>query len=331
MEGTPRILAFVLAGGEGKRLRPLTVERPKPALPFVDGVHIIDFVLSNLLNSGVRSVYVLAQYKPQSLTEHLETSWDEGFRRRGGFLRTVVAPSEGDLAFKGTADAVRKNLKLVEAHAPDLVAVFAADHVYRMDLRQMADFHCRRKAEVSIAATPVPLAAASSFGVIVADQRGRILSFEEKPEHPTPVPGDPTHAYASMGNYLFEPGALLELLGECDRTGGTDFGYHVMPRLPHRTRAYAYDFSGNRIPGLRPWEEHAYWRDVGTPECYRAAQRDVAGARPRLELANACWPVHGASMPRRLPSRSLPEPAVPVSRTPDPPAVHPTAEEIARA
>lgn len=192
--------------------------------------------------------------------------------RGPGRVVSVVLP-EGDLArgpFLGTADAVRKNLHLCARHAPDLVAVFAADHVYRMDVGQMVEAHVQSKADVSVAAVPVPVARASPFGIIAAQADGRICEFQEKPEHPAPIPARPSHAYASMGNYLFDPGVLAALLEQAARRGETDFGRHI---LPH--------------------EEPHYWRDVGTVEAYRAARRDASGPRPKFSLANGRWPIGG--------------------------------------
>jgi glucose-1-phosphate adenylyltransferase len=290
----PDILAYVLAGGQGSRLAPLTAEQAKPALPFAGGVRLIDFVLSNLFLSGVRWVYVMVQYKPATLVEHLRAAWVDRFTAIGGFLQIAAPDSEhpGD-QFAGTADAVHRNRDVIELMRPDLVAVFAADHVYRMDVRQMARSHRARHAEVSVSAVRVPVADARGFGVIAADRHGLIQRFEEKPPKPTPIVGDPKHAYCSMGNYLFEPRTLIELLEENAARGGHDFGYHIMPTLPRRRRAYAYDFSENWIPGVKPWEERAYWRDVGTLPALRQAIREASPPRARFELANPRWPILG--------------------------------------
>lgn len=289
-----KILAMVLAGGEGSRLYPLTAMHAKPALPFVNGYRIIDFVLSNLANSGISSVYVLAQYKPCSLIDHLGAVWAARFGRIGGFLR-VICPktAEGEMPFGGTADAVHRNLHLIERHAPEVVAVFAADHVYRMDVCQMADFHRERNAEVSVAAVPVPIENASAFGVMVTDSDASMREFQEKPARPSPMPSDPTRAYASMGNYLFSPRVLALLLEEAKRTGGSDFGRHILPHLPGRYRTFAYDFSNNALPGVAPHEERGYWRDVGTLDALIAAQKDTEGAEPRFDLHNRAWPILG--------------------------------------
>lgn len=288
-----RVLALVLAGGNGTRLHPLTAEHAKPALPFAAGYRIVDFVLSNLVNSGISSIYVLAQYKPRSLIEHIRTAWapwGDGER----FIKVVLPETYGEAgSFKGTSDAVYQNLHLVERHRPDLVAVFAADHVYRMDVRQMVSFHQQYGAEVSVAAVPVPIEEGTQFGIIAAARDGRVEEFQEKPERPAPIPDDPTRVYASMGNYLFNPRVLVALLDEASRRGDTDFGRHMMPRLPGRRGVFAYDFASNKVPGIQPYEERAYWRDIGTLDAYQAAQRDVLDPLTRFSLENPAWPIRG--------------------------------------
>jgi len=289
-----RILALVLAGGEGSRLYPLTAEHAKPALPFAGGHRIVDFVLSTLVNSRISPIYVLAQHKPQSLIEHLRGVWglsSPNSEYSLGVLLPKSEPSGGH--FAGTADAVYQNLHLIDRHRPDLVAVFAADHIYRMDVRQMERFHTARGAEVSVAAAPVPLGMACQFGVMVISADGRIQDFQEKPEQPAPIPTMPTHAYASMGNYLFEPHVLVTALEEAHGCGEHDFGHHLLPRLTRSHRVYAYDFTSNRVPGIQPYEERGYWRDIGTIESYREAQADVAGPQPRFQLHNPQWPIRG--------------------------------------
>ena len=296
-----KILAMVLAGGNGTRLHPLTAEQAKPALPLAAGCRIIDFVLSNLVNSRIAPIYVLLQYKPQSLIEHIRTAWAPWSRGEEPEIAAVLPETQGAAAgFRGTADAVYQNLHLLERHQPDLVAVFAADHVYRMDVRQMARFHQERDAEVTIAAVSVPLAQASAFGILAVGRAGELHEFQEKPERPAPLPADPNRAYASMGNYLFNPRVLAELLEEANRHGGTDFGHHIMPLLPRCRRAWAYDFAGNQVPGLPPYEERGYWRDIGTVDAYSAAQRDVLGPLPRFSLVNAEWPIRGDARRARI-------------------------------
>ena len=294
-----RILAFVLAGGEGRRLRPLTADRAKPAVRFAGDYRIIDFALANLVNSLVAPIYVLAQYKPDSLIEHLRRAWCPHWPVRA----RLPATAEG---YGGTADAVYRSLELIERHRPQAVAVFAADHVYRMDVRQMARFHAARNADVTVAAISVPVETASSFGVMAVRPDGIIDEFEEKPAAPRPVPGNARLAYVSMGNYLFKPASLKAVLEQVIGCGGADFGRHILPGLPGSGyRALAYDFARNKVPGVRDYEEPAYWRDVGTLEALDQARRDVAGRRPRLDLRNPAWPIgperaRGIDLPQRL-------------------------------
>ncbi len=291
-----RILAFIMAGGKGERLHPLTRERSKPAVPFGGRYRVIDFVLSNFVNSGILSLYVLVQYKSQSLIEHLRLAW-----RGSGLLAdhfvTVVPPQMrmGEMWYRGTADAVLQNLHLVEDFAPDLVAIFGADHVYRMDVNQMVAFHCARGAQVTVAALPVPVDQASGFGIVEVDGEERIVSFEEKPAGPRPIPGRPDRAYASMGNYLFSRDTLVEaLLEDARRSTDHDFGRTIIPELFPHGRVFAYDFQANEVPGLKPYEEPGYWRDIGTIESYWQAHMDLLGETPRLDLDNAAWPVLAA-------------------------------------
>lgn len=291
----PRVLAMVLAGGEGSRLHPLTADRSKPAVPFGSRYRIADFVLSNLVNSGIHAIYLLVQYKSQSLIEHVRKAWTRTSLVPGDFV-TVMPPQmqTGPEWFGGTADAVYQNLHRFAIDRPDLVAVFGADHVYRMDIGQMMAFHRERAAEVTVAALPVPREAASGFGIIDCDADGRIRGFIEKPADPPPMPGRPTHAYASMGNYLFNADVLVEELQAGRERGEADFGRHVLPRLLASRRLYAYDFGSNRVPGVRPHEEPAYWRDVGTIDAYFEANMDTLGAEPRLHLFNARWPIRSS-------------------------------------
>jgi len=291
-----KILAMVLAGGNGTRLHPLTAEHAKPALPFAQGYRIVDFVLSNLVNSGISSIYVLVQYKPQSLITHIRSAWASLYDGKQSAI-TIVSPETSSEVgtFKGTADAVCRNRHLIERERPDLVAVFAADHVYRMDVRQMARFHQERGAEVSIAAVPVPIEEASAFGIMATGSAGELHEFQEKPERPAPMATDPSRAYASMGNYIFNPEVLLEVLDQANQRGDTDFGRHILPRLLHTHRVFAYDFAANQIPGIQSHEEPGYWRDIGTIEAYQAAQRDVLGALPRFNLVNPKWPIRSVT------------------------------------
>lgn len=293
-----RVLAMVLAGGEGTRLAPLTSERSKPAVPFGARYRIVDFVLSNLINSGIYSVYLLVQYKSQSLIDHVSKAWVLAPILRDHFV-TVVPPQmrEGPDWFQGTADAVYQNLSLITDAAPAHVAVFGADHVYRMDVCQMIAYHRERNADVTVAALPVPVAEASGFGIVGTAPDGRISSFVEKPKHPPTMPGDATRSYASMGNYLFRTEVLVDALRAARTRGERDFGRDVLPSLVSSHRVFAYDFAQNEVPGVHADEEHGYWRDVGTLDAYFDANMDMLGERPRFNLFNPRWPIKSSSHP----------------------------------
>ena len=292
----PKILAFVMAGGEGSRLQPLTVDNSKPSLPFGSRYRIVDFVLSNLLNSGIQAIYMLVQYKSQSLIEHVRKAWVVSPMRNEEFV-TVVPPQmmRGGDWFQGTADAVYQNINLIQLHDPDLVVVFGADHIYRMDLQQMVEFHHERAADVTVAALPVPIADASSFGVIAADHAGRVSEFQEKPANPAPMPSDPTRSYASMGNYLFDAKVLVQALKEANQRGEHDFGHNILPKLKETHRLFAYDFSTNKVPGTKPYEEIGYWRDVGTLDAYFEAHQDMLGLTPRFDVFNPQWRIFSSN------------------------------------
>jgi glucose-1-phosphate adenylyltransferase len=290
------VLAVVLAGGEGRRLLPLTRDRSKPAVPFAGRYRVIDFVLSNLVNSGVDRIYVLTQYKAQSLIEHLQRAWIR-MQGRDSFLVAVPAQMQtGASWYCGTANAVHQNLHLLRRCPAEVVAVFGADHIYKMNVEQMVDFHHSRKAAVTVAALAVPVEEATSFGVIEVDDKGRIVGFQEKPANPRPIPGNESHALVSMGNYLFDPEVLEHaLLHDADDEGSdNDFGRDVLPYLLDRVPMFAYDFRRNRIPSEREFER-AYWRDIGSIEAYYDANMDLRRVQPRLNLYNWDWPIHTAS------------------------------------
>ncbi len=289
----PKVLAMIMAGGKGERLMPLTEMRSKPAVPFGGKYRIVDFVLSNFLNSGIEAMYVLVQYRSQSLIEHLRRAWRIGGRIKQTFI-TVVPPQMKARGgwYEGTADAVYHNLNLIRDFAPDIVVVFGADHIYRMDVQQMVRFHLERQAQVTVAALPVPLHAAKGFGIIEADKTSIIRGFEEKPKQPKAMPGDPEHAYSSMGNYVFDTDLLLSVLEQdATRPGSHDFGRDIIPRLIGSRRVLAYNFLQNEVPGLKPYEERGYWRDVGTLEAYWQAHMDIVGETPIFDLRNSDWPI----------------------------------------
>jgi glucose-1-phosphate adenylyltransferase len=291
----PRILTFVMAGGKGERLAPLTNFRSKPAVPFGGRYRIVDFVLSNLVNSHIYSIYLLVQYKSQSLIEHVRMNWVLSSMIRDHFV-AVVPPQMrmGPEWFQGTADAVYQNVNLIEEQNPELVIVLGADHIYRMDIRQMIDFHLDKGADVTVAARPIPLEQASAFGVIVTDPGKRVRGFLEKPEHPAPMPDAPGRVYVSMGNYIFNRNVLVDALVNAQKRGQPDFGSHIIPGLVDSGKVYAYDFGTNKIPGVMPYEEQGYWRDVGTIPAFYQAHMDMLGEQPVFDLHNDKWPIHPA-------------------------------------
>ncbi|OGW54823.1 MAG: glucose-1-phosphate adenylyltransferase [Nitrospirae bacterium RBG_13_43_8] len=292
----PKVLAFVLAGGKGERLFPLTAFRSKPSVPFGGRYRIVDFVLSNLVNSRIYSTYLLVQYKSQSLIEHVRRNWVLSSVIKDHFV-AVVPPQMrmGPEWFQGTADAVFQNIDLIRQHDPGLVIVFGADHIYRMDVRQIIDFHLNNNAYATVAARPVPIAEASAFGVIMTDNENRIVGFQEKPKKPTPIPDDPNRAYVSMGNYIFNTDVLIDALAKGQRRKQHDFGAHIIPSLIETEKVFAYDFASNIIPGTKLYEEEGYWRDVGTIKAYFDTHRDMLGESPLFDLDNKLWPVHPSS------------------------------------
>jgi len=295
MPANKNVLAFVMAGGEGSRLHPLTANRCKPAVPFNGKHRIVDFVLSNLVNSEIYSIYALVQYKSQSLIEHVRQTWTMARFMPQQFI-TVVPPQmrNGPEWFQGTADAVYQNIHLIEQFKPDIVAVFGADHIYRMDVRQMIDFHIKSNAHASVATLPVPLEQCSQFGIVDTDDNHRIVDFKEKPRSTRPLPGSSSHALASMGNYIFNADVLLEQLHKMHEMQTSDFGKHILPNMVKSHKLVAYDFDSNLIPGVAPYEEHGYWRDVGTIDAYFDAHFDTLGAAPRFRMTNREWPIYAS-------------------------------------
>jgi len=295
------VLGIILAGGKGTRLFPLTKERAKPAVPFGGRYRIIDFVLSNFINSGIYSIYVLTQFRSQSLLQHLSEGWQTGGILTNQFIIPVPAQmrSADEQWYRGTADAIFQNINLIEQAGPQVVAIFGADHIYRMNIAHMIAAHYRTEAACTVAAIPVHRRHAHEFGVIETSDDKRILAFHEKnPGSPT-IPGRPEHVFASMGNYLFETHALLKALYEdaADSNSAHDFGRDILPRMVAERRAiYAYDFQTNRIPGDPP-DAEPYWRDVGTIEAYWEANMDLRSVKPSLNLYNRQWPLRTNSYP----------------------------------
>ena len=288
------VLGLVLAGGRGERLHPLTQDRAKPAVPFGGKYRIIDFVLSNFVNSGILSIYVLTQFKAQSLLQHLEKGWRTSDFLGEHFITAVPAQMRmGTDWYQGTADSVYQNLYLLERHHPKLVAVFGADHIYRMNIRQMIDEHQRKMSEATVAALPVRVEEATSFGVMEVDSDWRIIGFEEKPSRPKSIPGEPEYALVSMGNYVFNSDCLAQAIAaDAEKPSSShDFGRDLIPSLIKQKRIFAYDFRKNRIPSTVKGEEPSYWRDLGTIEAYYEANMDLRSVDPSFNLYNRSWPL----------------------------------------
>ena len=294
MAALARILAIVMAGGQGERLQPLTRDRAKPAVPFGGSYRIIDFVLSNLVNSGITSIYILTQYKAQPIIEHLHRGWVHRLAGPRNFVEAVPAQMQiGRDWYRGTADAVYQNLNLIRQFEPDVVAIFGADHVYKMNIRQMVDFHLEAGAKATVACIQIPRSQGSAFGIMKVNQSSCVEEFVEKPTDPPCMPDNPELCLASMGNYIFEPKRLMEILIEGAAAGRTsyDFGHDIFPALAEAGVAYAYNFIENRVPGPGQSGEAPYWRDVGTIEAYFDANLDLKEVEPKLNLYNWKWPI----------------------------------------
>jgi glucose-1-phosphate adenylyltransferase len=285
---------MVMAGGKGSRLGPLTIHRSKPGVPFAGRYRIIDFVLSNFINSGYRRVYVLTQYMSSSLIKHLSRNWRlSGF---GEFIEVVPAQMRlGEFWYRGTADAVYQNLNLVRDARAEHVAVFGGDHIYKFAVDQMEEMHRDVRADLTVAAFPVPVAEASAFGIIDVDAAGRIIGFVEKPPNPPEMPGRPGWSLVSMGNYFFRREVLeRSLVGDGNGAPKHDFGKHIIPKLvADGARIFAYDFAKNRIPG-EPEGEAPYWRDVGTLDSYFTSNMELRARIPALDLYNRQWRIRSA-------------------------------------
>ena len=292
------VLGIVLAGGEGKRLWPLTADRAKPAVPFGGNYRLIDFVLSNMVNAGVHRICVLTQYKSHSLDRHISTTWRLS-SVLGQYITTVPAQQRlGRRWYTGSADAIFQSLNLVYDERPDYIAVFGADHVYRMDAGQMINEHVQSGAGVTVAGIRVPRAEAKAFGCIAADESGKITEFLEKPPDPPSVPDDPEVTFASMGNYVFTTEALLDALRADAEDGDSehDMGGDVIPWMVGAGDAAVYDFARNQVPGATD-RDAGYWRDVGTIDTYYEAHTDLVSVHPIFNLYNLQWPIRTASTP----------------------------------
>jgi len=297
----PSVLGIVLAGGAGTRLSPLTADRAKPAVPFGGLYRLIDFALSNLANGGILKICVLTQYKSHSLDRHISTTW-----RMSSLLGNYVTPVPaqqrlGPQWYTGSADAIYQSMNLINDEKPDIVVVFGADHVYRMDPRQVIDQHVEHGAGVTVAAIPVPRSEASDFGIVQVGKDGRTVeAFLEKPVDPPPMPGNPDMSYSSMGNYVFDTDVLVDALRKDadDDSSRHDMGGNIITSLVRDGAAQAYDFSLNKVPGSVP-EDAGYWRDVGSLDAYFDAHMDLWAVQPVFNLYNDRWPIftHVPSLP----------------------------------
>lgn len=297
-----RTLALVLAGGQGARLHELTTWRAKPAVPFGGKFRIIDFVLSNCINSGIRRVGVITQYKSHSLVAHIVRGWS-GFKQEFGEFVEILPASmrTGEAWYKGTADAIYQNLDIIRTHSPDYVLVLGGDHIYKMDYGPMLAFHSEVQADLTVSCIEVSSEeAANAFGVVIVDEQNKIIGFEEKPATPTEIPGKPGRVLASMGNYVFNTGFLYEqLIRDHDEKGSEhDFGKNILPYVLSKYQLYAYqmDQGGKENAGL----DNPYWRDVGTLDAYWEANMELVALEPELDLYDRVWPIYTSQM--QLPS-----------------------------
>lgn len=293
MRSQPNVLAIVLAGGEGKRLFPLTEDRAKPAVPFGGSYRLIDFVLSNLVNAGFLKIAVLTQYKSHSLDRHISQAWSLSGPTPQYIASVPAQQRRGKRWYNGSADAIVQSLNLINDEKPDYVIVFGADHVYRMDPYQMVQEHIATGMDCSVAGIRVPREEATAFGCIQSDGTGTITEFIEKPANPPSTPDDPTMTYASMGNYVFSTQALIDALlaDEADDTSDHDMGGDIIPYFVDKGQAHVYDFMANEVPGATD-RDRGYWRDVGTIDSYYEAHMDLISVHPIFNLYNRDWPIH---------------------------------------
>ncbi len=294
-----KTLAMVLAGGEGKRLWPLTKERSKPAVYFGGGYRLIDFALSNLVNSGFHQIKVITQYRGTSLVRHLTRSWPLASGLLDQYIECApAAMNRGPTWFRGTADAIYQNIDLLREVKPDDVLIWGADHIYKMDVSVMMNKHIETDADVTIATLPVPRAEASAFGCVHVDENNRIIAFVEKPKDPPGIPGREDMTLVSMGNYIFKRSVLVDELkrdAEAEQTSH-DFGKDILNTAPGRMKVMAYDFASHSCRGEAD-NVRGYWRDVGTIDSYFAASMDLVSVSPQLNLYNPEWPIRGTAAP----------------------------------
>jgi glucose-1-phosphate adenylyltransferase len=282
-----KTLAMILAGGRGERLYPLTRDRAKPAVPFGAIYRIIDFTLSNCLNSGIRRIYALTQYKSTSLQRHIQLGWNILSAPLGEFIEAVPAQQRIDEHwYQGTADAIFQNIYTLQVERPDLVLILSGDHIYKMDYRKMIAFHLEKGADLTVAAIRMDRKLSREFGVIEVDRDWRIIGFQEKPEEPKTIPGDPGGILASMGIYVFHTEVLVRRLIEDARSESShDFGKDIIPMMIGKDQVFAFDFRQGDCGGM------GYWRDVGTIDAYYEANMDLISVTPQLNLYDLQWPI----------------------------------------
>jgi len=299
------VIALIMAGGKGERLYPLTQDRSKPSVPYGGIYRIIDVTLSNCINSNIYKIMVLPQYKAQSLVEHLEAGWNIFSYALGHYLK-IVHPQmrTGDQWYQGTADSVRQNLYLIERESSEYVLILSGDHVYKMDYSHLKAYHQEKDADITVSVIEIPVSEGHRFGILEVDQDYRISGFQEKPLAPTAIPGDPDHALASMGIYMFKTRVLVDLLKSSDKD---DFGMHIIPEALERYSLFAFPYrkenriedfvytiteDGSRIRILEPCvQDSSYWRDVGDLDAYWNANMDLTGVEPMFNLYGAKWPL----------------------------------------
>ncbi len=288
------VLAMILAGGKGERLYPLTKDRTKPAVPFGGIYRIIDFTLSNCVNSNMRKIYVLTQYKSISLNRHIQLGWNFFSSQLGEFISLIPAQQRLDESwYKGTADAIFQNFYTLQQERPDLVLILSGDHIYKMDYNVMIRYHLEKGADLTIGTMQMPSSTSREFGVIEVDRDYRVIGFQEKPEHPRTLPGDPDAVLASMGIYVFNTEILVRrLIQDAKRRGSShDFGRDVIPSMVSRDTVYAFNF----------WDEERmepkYWRDVGTVDAYWETNMDLVSVTPQFNLYDSQWPIHTCYIP----------------------------------
>ncbi len=290
------VMAMILAGGEGKRLFPLTQDRAKPAVPYGGKYRIVDFVLNNFINSAIYKIKILTQFKSDSLNKHISRGWPMT-PIYGHYIDLVPAQMRtGQTWYQGTADAIYQNLNLIYDEQPELVCVFGADHIYKMDIGQMIDYHKRKHADLTITAIPVPVDKASAFGIIEIDEDYRVIGWQEKPQNPKEMPDRPGWALASMGNYVFNRDILIEELAQdaLKEDSSHDFGHDIIKSMIRRRYVYVYDFHTNVVPGVHE-RERGYWRDVGDLDAYLESHLDLVSVEPIFNLYNNEWPIRSLS------------------------------------